>query len=84
MTTLGIGEVCIAHTNIDTTGISVSTLDTLQDRYGTHGMIIIHMIHIMIIIGMIIATGTIITRLITTIMARFTDHIHITRELLST
>ena len=80
----GIGGVCTAHISIGIIGILVFISDTLRDRYGTHGTIIMPMIHTMITTGMITATGTIITRLTTINMARFTDHIHITRELSST
>ena len=80
----GIGEVCIAHISIGIIGILVFISDILRDRYGALITIIMRMIHTMISMGAIIAIGTIITRLTIIIMARFTDHIHITRELSST
>jgi len=84
MTMPGIGGVCTAHISIGIIGIIVFISDTPQVQDGIPGTIIIRMIHTMISMGAIIAIGTIITRLTIIIMARFTDHIHITRELLST
>lgn len=84
MTMPGIGGVCTAHISIGIIGILVFISDTPQAQDGIPGMIIIRMIHTMTTTGMITAIGAIIIHLTIIIMARFTDHIHITRELSST
>ena len=81
MTMRGIGEVCTAHIRICIIGILVFISDTPQVQDGIPGTIIMPTIHTMTTTGMITAIGAIIIRLTIIIMARFTGHIHITREL---